>query len=59
MTMEAVVGNELLSQAEVKITQDSIIINKLCEINDVIVSPSYAVALDSSAVRHVVDGEKK
>jgi len=57
MTMEAVIGNELLSQAEVNITGNSIVINKPCEINDV-VSPNYVVELDLPAVGHV-EKEKK
>jgi len=58
MTMEAVTGNELLSQANVNISQDNIIISKTVTMN-YIISPSYAVVMDAPTVRHDVQLEKR
>ena len=57
MKMKAVIGSELLSQAEVNITQDSITIKKLPEINDIL-SPSYAVHLDAPDIGHTASKER-
>lgn len=45
MIMEAIIGNDLLSQAELKIKHDSIIIKKLHEesVLGTMLSPSYVV----------------
>jgi len=58
MTIEAVIGNELLSQAEVNISQDNITISKPFTMN-CIISPNYAVVMDTPTVRHDVQPEKK
>jgi len=58
MTMEAVIGNELLSQADVNISQDNITISKTVAMN-CIISPSYAIVMDAPTVRHDMRLEKR
>lgn len=58
ITMEAVVGNELLSQVEVKLSQNNIIIIKTPKVSGVL-SPNYAVELDSSTIDYAVCKEKQ
>lgn len=49
MTMEAVVGNELLSQAEIKINQEGFTINKISEINSIL-SANYSIESNTPAI---------
>jgi len=58
MAMEAVVGDELLSQANVNINPDGVTINKIHEINSIL-SPSYRVELEAPAVGPIVCEEKR
>lgn len=58
MTMEAVVGNKLLSQAEVNINQDDVSIKKIYEINNIL-SLNYTIELDAIAVRYTVCEERR
>jgi len=58
MMMEAVVGNELLSQVDVNISQDNITISKPITMNRII-SPNYTIVIDAPTVRHDVQLEKR
>jgi len=58
MTMESVIGIELLSQADVNISQDNITISKPVTKN-CIISPNYTVVMDAPTVRHDVQLEKR
>lgn len=56
MIMEAVVGNELLSQAEVKINQDGISIKKT---EENILSPSYGIEVNDPEVGNVEEKKRE
>ncbi|KAL6421503.1 hypothetical protein ACFW04_011251 [Cataglyphis niger] len=59
MTMEIVIGNELLSVAEVNIKQgDIIIISRMQEVNDIF-SPSYIIEVNEPTVGHDISKKKK
>lgn len=59
MIMEGVIGNELLSQAEVNITQNGIIISKAHEVLNGIISPNYTVTSNTPSIGNGVCKEKR